>query len=687
MKEAVMKTVKIFNFSPHKVVLYLCLIFLSTIIQAGSWQQNVSIGGFNNVHIYTPDTNSSIGDGKALMLVLHGCVQPISNFLTANLEDAAEAYGMVIAVPDAMNKAGFSCWSYWQGTKSRNAGDYQNLISLANTLSSDSTRSIDPDQVYIAGLSSGASFANTTACLAPDVFAGMGISAGPSIGTSSNGALGPCETADVKTRCESYAGSYQSHFVTQIASIAQGNNDSTVNQCYNTQNSDGMAGVYGVSQLSGENTINEGALTAEETLWQDGRVSMLWLNGADHAWSGGAGASGGYISNASINYASYLGNYFSQNNQRVDRNAGPDISNHTVTANSDSLTATGFAVDAEGTVANVEIIINALDTGSPVTIETINTTAAVSDGFYSATSATLIDGLYQVVAIATDNENKQGASVSVTERIGPEPPATAPVLSNISASVSGQCATILGSVTDANQNLQTVVVHFSSGDQIASIDGSLYRAEGCGLSGGSNSVSVTATDSTSLTATDNITFDIDAGVSGDYNLHIEQAHISWGQGFSACYLEFSFDEFTMREYQQSNGQCQWIADGAPSCKGAEQTCSSGGGSGGGGSGNDLDNDGIEDSIDNCPNDANADQADNDNDGIGNVCDGTPDGNSYSCTETTTSNYSHVSAGRATTTGIYVYANGSGENMGLYNLFVTTTVAETSEGYYQLGSCP
>ena len=94
----------------------LCAVFLGLtlgqVALAGSWQQNAAIGGFNSVNIYTPDSQSAIGQGRALLIVLHGCVQPISNYLTANLEDAAEAHGMVIAVPDAVNKAGFSCWSY-----------------------------------------------------------------------------------------------------------------------------------------------------------------------------------------------------------------------------------------------------------------------------------------------------------------------------------------------------------------------------------------------------------------------------------------------------------------------------------------------------------------------------------------------------------------------------------------------
>ncbi|MFJ1823602.1 PHB depolymerase family esterase [Streptomyces sp. NPDC088178] len=48
---------------------------------------------------------------------------------------------------------------------------------------------------------------------------------------------------------------------------------------------------------------------------------------------------------------------------------------------------------------------------------------------------------------------------------------------------------------------------------------------------------------------------------------------------------------------------------------------------------------------------------------------------------TATNYAQVTAGRAHTTGGYVYANGSGENMGLYNVFVTHTLKESPAGYF------
>ncbi|MEV4442515.1 PHB depolymerase family esterase [Streptomyces sp. NPDC049577] len=56
---------------------------------------------------------------------------------------------------------------------------------------------------------------------------------------------------------------------------------------------------------------------------------------------------------------------------------------------------------------------------------------------------------------------------------------------------------------------------------------------------------------------------------------------------------------------------------------------------------------------------------------------------------TASNYDHVRAGRATTSGGYTYAKGSHQDMGLYNTFVTHTLKESPTGYYRVadGGCP
>ncbi|MFI8004656.1 PHB depolymerase family esterase [Streptomyces sp. NPDC086010] len=48
---------------------------------------------------------------------------------------------------------------------------------------------------------------------------------------------------------------------------------------------------------------------------------------------------------------------------------------------------------------------------------------------------------------------------------------------------------------------------------------------------------------------------------------------------------------------------------------------------------------------------------------------------------TATNYAHVTAGRARTSGGHAYANGSGQDMGLYNVFVTHTLRESPTGYF------
>lgn len=58
-----------------------------------------------------------------------------------------------------------------------------------------------------------------------------------------------------------------------------------------------------------------------------------------------------------------------------------------------------------------------------------------------------------------------------------------------------------------------------------------------------------------------------------------------------------------------------------------------------------------------------------------------------CTQHTDNNYNHVVAGRAYQSGGYVYAVGSNDYMGLYNVFTTNTLAQTAPGYYELGTCP
>ena len=625
--------------------------------QAGSWQQNVTVGNFNKVHVYTPESLSPIGQGRSLLVVLHGCTQSIDAYLSANLEQAAESYGMVVAVPDAMNKAGFGCWSYWQGAKSRTAGDYANILSLVSSMKANSGYAIDEDQVYVAGLSSGAAFANTTACIAPDVFAGVGVSAGPSIGTSSSGAIGSCEYANVAQRCQQYAGSYSGSLDDQIASIAHGDADTTVDTCYNRQNAEGMAGAYGVSELPGSNLLGSGSRTAEEYLWQEGRVSMIWLNGVDHSWSGGSGASGSYVSGTGINYAMYLGEYFSENNKRVDRNQPPQLSSVSASESSGQLIVTGNATDAEGYVDNVDVLItnNNGDTYQ-------YSASTQSDDSFSVTSATLSDDLYFVTVTASDDVGAVSEASTVSVRVGPPPPPAAPVLSDMLVDANGQCATVTGSVYDENQDLTAVEVTFATGTQNASVDGLSFSAEACDLPGGSQTITVTAIDASGLSSNTQLSVDIDAGVIATLDQHISGGRLDY-TGYSTCYLEYSTDAFKLTEQTQSGGMCVWQDDDA-SCTGPVQACSGTGSDGGNGGGNGSGDDGSGGD--------------------------TGGGDPATCAEYTTANYYHKVAGRAYSTGYYYapdyFASGSDDPLA-GSTWGTSTLYSTDGRVWFAGNCP
>lgn len=297
----------------------------------GTWTTETIAG--MSVRLYTPVTAPALGSGRALMINLHGCIQKAQDLQTnGNWTATADAYGMVVALPDAPDGGVIAgCWDYYgtDHSSSNPARHDDNLLSLAQTLEARSSLGIDAAQVYISGLSSGGGETMVMGCLFPGVFAGMGINAGPTVGTTSSQISSVATTSSAATStCNSFAGSASAAFATQLTSVVYGSNDTTVAPGYDTLNGQVMAGIYGASStstfslsgLAGANTQGSG------TLYRDAsgpRVSVIQNTGLGHNWPAGAGSGGNYISANSVDYPAYVTKFFFDNNRRVNRSATP----------------------------------------------------------------------------------------------------------------------------------------------------------------------------------------------------------------------------------------------------------------------------------------------------------------------------------------------------------------------------
>ncbi|MFL0805109.1 MAG: PHB depolymerase family esterase [Agarilytica sp.] len=323
-------SLNMFRYSTKLLCLLAGLLFLSSAVNAGSWRSEATIGGKLKAHVYVPTTAPLLNGKRALMVSMHGCGQSHNDFKQgANWPGTADDYGMVVALPKASGEGLYGmmlgCWNFHVGMSAdRTKTDAKYLIDMVNALIADTSLNIDPDQVYITGLSSGAGMTSQIACLAPDVFAGAGVNAGPAPGSGGTDLSTPGISATKgRSNCNTLAGSFQNHLYTQLHNNVHGSNDSSVSPAHAQRNTEIFELVY---EQDGSNisTCSTSTLpgNGDVTTLCDGigpRVSKVIVNGMGHAWPAGPGSSGGgsYIDHSHVNYPDYIADFFFTNNRRV----------------------------------------------------------------------------------------------------------------------------------------------------------------------------------------------------------------------------------------------------------------------------------------------------------------------------------------------------------------------------------
>jgi poly(hydroxyalkanoate) depolymerase family esterase len=200
--------------------------------QGTKWTYQSSFMGLPNAWVYTPTSFSQKSPAqRGVIFHLGGCGEvPYQVAQGAGWPQAADAAGMVIVIPDTIAPAhpnqqapNVACYDFGSGLTSAptaNSADHKALIAAAKQIVNDPNLKIDPRQVYLAGFSAGATVAMQVACMAPDVFAGVGSVAGPAIGTNQAQSVMPPQMASssIQSQCTNYAGANKDKLATQVSS-------------------------------------------------------------------------------------------------------------------------------------------------------------------------------------------------------------------------------------------------------------------------------------------------------------------------------------------------------------------------------------------------------------------------------------------------------------------------------------
>ncbi|MGJ9419252.1 PHB depolymerase family esterase [Massilia sp. CMS3.1] len=539
-----------------------------------TWATDTVNGGALTGYYYWPATAPSLAGKRALVLVLHGCSQSAVGDVIDGTSDkgynwkgVADQYGAVILAPNATgNLYGVHCWDWAKSTHSRSTGHSGILLDLINRFVSNPQYAIDPKQVYVTGLSSGGAQTMVMGCLAPDIFAGLGINAGPPPGvtTTQIGMVPSGYTASTAgNNCKNLAGTNVSQFATQVAGVIWGTGDYTVAQGYGPLDAAAMRIAYG-------GTFTKGAAVSVPTggsnipyLDAAGKVrtSEITVTGMGHAWPAGSGGqSTNYVDATKVNYPSFVMDFWFKNNLRVARAAPPSMASCSASVLGSTVTINGAA---SGPIGSYQVV---LDGPTPV-----NDAAAGSGASFSKAYTGRADGYYSGSVTATDSGT---------------------------------------GLTSAACNIAQFLVGSAPALQAPA-----------GLAVGTRTASSIA-----------LTWNASNGATG-YNVYRNGSKVNGAALASTGYTDTGLAGATSYSYQVSA----------------------------------LGNGGVESAR------------------SATVSGSTTSG--FVCTTTNASNYAHVTAGRAHASGGYALANGSNQNMGLNNTFYTSTLAQTSAGYYVIGSCP
>jgi poly(hydroxyalkanoate) depolymerase family esterase len=167
---------------------------LSSGRRGGKWVTGIasSASGSRKYRLWVPITHDS-QKPSPLIMMLHGCGQSAKQLATiCGMNAIAERNNFLVVYPEQTTRANpLGCWNWFdQKNQTRDAGEPSILAAVIEA--AVSSHNVDPDRVYVAGLSAGAAMAVVLGATYPDLFTAIGVVAGIEFaaGTSAVSGLG-----------------------------------------------------------------------------------------------------------------------------------------------------------------------------------------------------------------------------------------------------------------------------------------------------------------------------------------------------------------------------------------------------------------------------------------------------------------------------------------------------------------
>jgi poly(hydroxyalkanoate) depolymerase family esterase len=221
-------------------------------------------------------------------VMLHGCTQAPDDFAAGTrMNELAEEQRFLVAYPAQTQSANVSkCWNWFNaGDQQRDRGEPSLIAGITRQIMRDF--SVEPERVYVAGLSAGGAAAAIMGSAYPDLYAAVGVHSGLACGAARDM---PSAFAAMRQGGTPHHGGAK-QLVPTI--VFHGDRDTTVNPVNGDQ-------VIAQSKAGSDlrSTVSRGqapgGISYTRTVASDDSGHPMlehWvLHGAGHAWSGGSPA-------------------------------------------------------------------------------------------------------------------------------------------------------------------------------------------------------------------------------------------------------------------------------------------------------------------------------------------------------------------------------------------------------------